>query len=67
MIAVMGSYLMPAMFASTIHVPLPLTHLFIYAYFGAIAGRYGRSRKVQNTYKVTPYGHDHDLGWAKKT
>ena len=63
-VAIMGAYLMPAMFASTIHVPVPLAHLFAYAYFGAIAGRYGWGRSAPNVYtRGTPASHDKVMSW----
>jgi O-antigen ligase len=40
-IAILASYLLPAMFASTIHEPLPFGHILVYAFWGAVAGRYG--------------------------
>ena len=39
-IAVMATYLLPAMFASTIHEPLPFSPVLVYAFWGSIAGRY---------------------------
>jgi O-antigen ligase len=46
-IAVVSAYLVPAMFANILHVPVPFAHLLVYAFCGAVAGRYGRiSRTV---------------------
>jgi O-antigen ligase len=39
-LAVMLAYLTPAMFASTIHVPVAFVHSLVYVVIGAIAGRY---------------------------
>jgi O-antigen ligase len=43
-LAIMAAYFLPAMFAATIHVHIPLTHVFVYAFCGAVAGRYGQVR-----------------------
>jgi O-antigen ligase len=66
-VAIMGAYLMPAMFASTIHVPVPLTHFFVYAYFGAIAGRYGPPYSVKHIKAAATERRKSDLSWAKNT
>jgi O-antigen ligase len=39
-ISIVTAYLIPAMFASTIHMQIPLSHFFLYALCGAVAGRY---------------------------
>jgi O-antigen ligase len=43
-ISIIAAYLLPAMFASTIHEPYVLTHFFVYAVCGAVAGRYSGLR-----------------------
>ena len=43
-LAIMAAYFLPAMFAATLHVHIPLTHVFVYAFCGAVAGRYGQVR-----------------------
>jgi O-antigen ligase len=50
LIAIMAAYLMPAMFASTLHMHISLIHVFVYAFCGAVAGRYGWGRTVPHVY-----------------
>lgn len=45
-LAIMAAYFVPAMFAATIHVHIPFTHIFVYAFCGAVAGRYGQVRAI---------------------
>lgn len=42
-VAILAGYLMPALFASTLHLPVQFTHLLVYVVIGAIAGRYSSS------------------------
>jgi len=50
LIAIMIAYLAPAMFASTAHLHVTLAHVFVYAFCGALAGRYGRRRRTSEFY-----------------
>jgi O-antigen ligase len=61
-VTVIAAYLTPALFASTLHDYNPLTHIYVYAFIGAIAGLYGQNQLLPNTFTPLKYSQ-----WTSKT
>jgi O-antigen ligase len=51
-VAIMVAYLIPGFFASTLHVVAVLHHIFVYAYVGGVAGRYGQQFSTSRLYAI---------------
>jgi O-antigen ligase len=45
-VSILIAYLTPALFANTVYIDVPLHHVYVYAYAGAIAGVYNQRRLI---------------------
>jgi O-antigen ligase len=48
-VAMAVAYLMPSFYASLLHEPNPMQTIFVYSFFGGIAGVYGANRRVSTS------------------